>query len=234
MAKEAQSTQATHMDDGNDMAEDGEEPESVKILKEEAKFDEIMVWGHDRLPAADDTFVKGIEEWIAFAEAVWVDPRSSCSELTHHLADSRDDSRTLATFRQGFSLTASAVVLNSSFALISIVRIGSRLRSHGRTIPLHSLLLCQPFVLESLVGLISCTSLPESLEDPTSFLLFRPLTTGILLRPILEHLSILPIFPSTFMIGISTCSRHTHLDELASHVCTDEITPFAIRHEDVP
>lgn len=29
-----------------------------------------MVWGHDALPAGDDPFVKGVEEWIAFAEMV--------------------------------------------------------------------------------------------------------------------------------------------------------------------
>ncbi len=46
------------------------QPERVEVLKEEASFDAITVWGHDRLPAADDSFLKGIEEWIAFAEAV--------------------------------------------------------------------------------------------------------------------------------------------------------------------
>jgi Ribonuclease H2 non-catalytic subunit (Ylr154p-like) len=42
------------------------------MLKEEAVFDTITVWGHDRLPAADDNFVKGLEEWISFAEAVCI------------------------------------------------------------------------------------------------------------------------------------------------------------------
>lgn len=51
---------------------DGEsEPEeSVKILDAQGTFDEMMVWGHENLPAADDTFVKGVEEWIRFAETV--------------------------------------------------------------------------------------------------------------------------------------------------------------------
>ncbi len=54
--------------------EEGEEghaePESVKVLEGNTTFDHLMVWGHEVLPAADDPFVKGAEEWIAFAEAV--------------------------------------------------------------------------------------------------------------------------------------------------------------------
>ena len=44
-----------------------------------------MVWGHEILPAADDTFVKGVEEWVRFAETVCASPRTSMnmeSELT--------------------------------------------------------------------------------------------------------------------------------------------------------
>ena len=49
-----------------------EKPEPVKMLDVAATFDEVVVWGHEVLPASDDTFVKGVEEWIAFAEAVWI------------------------------------------------------------------------------------------------------------------------------------------------------------------
>lgn len=56
--------------DDEDAAENDAQAEPVKILKEAANFDMITVWGHDRLPAVDDNFVKGIEEWIAFAEAI--------------------------------------------------------------------------------------------------------------------------------------------------------------------
>jgi ribonuclease H2 subunit C len=35
-----------------------------------SSFDDMVVWGHDRVPDSDDTFVKGIEEWISFAEAI--------------------------------------------------------------------------------------------------------------------------------------------------------------------
>lgn len=60
----------------NDIAEDGEtEAEGpVKVLEVQGTFDEVMVWGHEILPAADDTFVKGVEEWVRFAETVGVFP----------------------------------------------------------------------------------------------------------------------------------------------------------------
>lgn len=57
-------------EDEDDEPED--KPEPVKILQSTATFSEITVWGHDALPAADDPFVKGVEEWIAFAEALHV------------------------------------------------------------------------------------------------------------------------------------------------------------------
>jgi ribonuclease H2 subunit C len=55
-------------DEGDDHEAEAEEP--VKILETEGTFDEIVVWGHEALPAADDTFVKGVEEWLQFADAV--------------------------------------------------------------------------------------------------------------------------------------------------------------------
>lgn len=44
--------------------------EPVKILETQATFDNFVVWGHEISPAADDTFVKGVDEWIKLAEAV--------------------------------------------------------------------------------------------------------------------------------------------------------------------
>lgn len=44
----------------------------MKILEEQSTFDEIMVWDHEVAPAADDPFVKGVEEWVRLAEAVWL------------------------------------------------------------------------------------------------------------------------------------------------------------------
>jgi ribonuclease H2 subunit C len=73
-SKEPRSVHLGQSEDDEDISEDEERPERVKILKEEATFDSITVWGHDRLSAADDTFAKGIEEWIGFAEAVCIRP----------------------------------------------------------------------------------------------------------------------------------------------------------------
>lgn len=61
---------ARSFDDDEDEEEDEEKPEPVKLLDVAATFDNLVVWGHDVTPAADDVYVKGIEEWIAFAQAV--------------------------------------------------------------------------------------------------------------------------------------------------------------------
>ncbi|KAJ5972493.1 Ribonuclease H2 subunit C [Penicillium vulpinum] len=62
-----------------DSAEDAEaEPEEpVKILETQGIFEEFVVWGHEALPAADDTFVKGVEEWLQFADAMHTAPISA-------------------------------------------------------------------------------------------------------------------------------------------------------------
>lgn len=44
--------------------------EEVKVLEQRSTFDEFVVWGHETAPAADDPFVKGVEEWLKLAEAV--------------------------------------------------------------------------------------------------------------------------------------------------------------------
>ncbi|MCJ1231558.1 hypothetical protein MMC12_008235 [Toensbergia leucococca] len=57
-------------EDDEDDEEDDEEDEPVKVLEETAVFQEIFVWGHEAVPEADHPFVRGIEEWIAFADAI--------------------------------------------------------------------------------------------------------------------------------------------------------------------
>ncbi|KAJ6149738.1 Ribonuclease H2 subunit C [Penicillium samsonianum] len=63
----------------SDGAEDAEaEPEEpVKIMETQSTFDEFVVWGHEALPAADDTFVKGVEEWLQFADAMHTTPSAT-------------------------------------------------------------------------------------------------------------------------------------------------------------
>ena len=48
--------------------EEVEEP--VKILEGLSEIKEIIVWDHDQLPAADDAFMKGVDEFIQFADAI--------------------------------------------------------------------------------------------------------------------------------------------------------------------
>ncbi|KAJ9192169.1 hypothetical protein DTO164E3_8505 [Paecilomyces variotii] len=57
--------------------QDGELEEPIKVLETQATFDEFVVWGHEIMPAADDPFVKGVEEWIKFAEAMHLSPQAS-------------------------------------------------------------------------------------------------------------------------------------------------------------
>jgi ribonuclease H2 subunit C len=54
--------------------EDEQVAEPTKILEAVAAFDDVTVWGHDQVPGSDDAFLKGIEEWIAFAEAIHSPP----------------------------------------------------------------------------------------------------------------------------------------------------------------
>ncbi|KIW21084.1 hypothetical protein PV08_01663 [Exophiala spinifera] len=57
--------------------EEEEPPEPVKVLEEVTTFDDVIVWGHDQVPSQDDAFVKGLEEWISFAEAIHGKPRAA-------------------------------------------------------------------------------------------------------------------------------------------------------------
>ena len=64
------------VDDDIEIADEEEEPpEPIQILQEKSTFDKIVVWGHDAIPSNEDPFVKGIEEWISFAEAIHATPR---------------------------------------------------------------------------------------------------------------------------------------------------------------
>ncbi|CAG8098757.1 unnamed protein product [Penicillium salamii] len=60
----------TQQPDNDNAHDESEMEEPVKILETQGTFDDIVVWGHETVPAADDTFVKGVEEWLQFAEAV--------------------------------------------------------------------------------------------------------------------------------------------------------------------
>jgi hypothetical protein len=54
--------------------EDAEEVPEVKVMEEQSEFGDMIVWGHEALPDdMADPYVRGVEEWVAFAEQVcWV------------------------------------------------------------------------------------------------------------------------------------------------------------------
>ena len=65
--KQQQVTEQQAEDEETEVDED-----RVERISAIGSFDEIMVWGHDTRISEDDSFVKGIGEWISFAETVGV------------------------------------------------------------------------------------------------------------------------------------------------------------------
>ena len=47
-----------------------EEQEDMTVLNEIGSFDNLLIWNHESIINEDDAFVKGLNEWISFAEAV--------------------------------------------------------------------------------------------------------------------------------------------------------------------
>ena len=47
-----------------------EEQEDMTVMNEIGSFDNLLLWNHESMINEDDTFVKGLSEWIRFAEAV--------------------------------------------------------------------------------------------------------------------------------------------------------------------
>ncbi|KAL8840720.1 MAG: hypothetical protein Q9170_001238 [Blastenia crenularia] len=56
--------------EGEEAMEDDEEEEEITIMEEVGEFGEIMVWGHESVAQGDDTFIRSLEEWIDFADAM--------------------------------------------------------------------------------------------------------------------------------------------------------------------
>ncbi|CAD6573079.1 MAG: hypothetical protein ASARMPREDX12_005805 [Alectoria sarmentosa] len=51
--------------------EEGEEErEEVIVLNEVGSFEKVVIWNHESMVDGDDDFVKGLKEWIGFAEAM--------------------------------------------------------------------------------------------------------------------------------------------------------------------
>ncbi|KAF3038018.1 hypothetical protein E8E11_003550 [Didymella keratinophila] len=61
--------------DDEDMDEVVDElPEEVKIAEQIGEFDEVVVWGHGgTVDEGSDMFVRGVREWVGFAESMHCD-----------------------------------------------------------------------------------------------------------------------------------------------------------------
>lgn len=42
----------------------------TKVMEQQGRFEEVVVWGHEAVPEDEDLYVKGMQEWVGFAEAV--------------------------------------------------------------------------------------------------------------------------------------------------------------------
>ncbi|KAF1944407.1 ribonuclease H1 small subunit [Clathrospora elynae] len=55
-------------------AEEESMPVEVKMAEQVGEFDEIIVWGHGgEVDGGQDMFVRGITEWVGFAESMHID-----------------------------------------------------------------------------------------------------------------------------------------------------------------
>jgi ribonuclease H2 subunit C len=64
--------------------QDSEDTPKVKVMEEQSEFDDIMIWGHEALPEdTADPYVRGMEEWIAFAKEVRCPTKSLTVCLTN-------------------------------------------------------------------------------------------------------------------------------------------------------
>jgi ribonuclease H2 subunit C len=78
-----------HNEEEEDEEEDEEEeiPVEVKVVEEKGRFEEILVWQHESVPAEEeDVYIKGLGEWMSWAEKVSAAPiyceREDLRELT--------------------------------------------------------------------------------------------------------------------------------------------------------
>ncbi|KAI0470324.1 ribonuclease H2, subunit C [Xylaria cf. heliscus] len=70
-AKPETSTKQELIDDDVEVIENPEDQLEVGTMKGKAAFDELMIWGHESTSDSSvDPYVRGMEEWIAFAEEI--------------------------------------------------------------------------------------------------------------------------------------------------------------------
>ncbi|CAK3874288.1 ribonuclease H1 small subunit [Lecanosticta acicola] len=67
---EVDKLQQNEQEEEEEEEEEAEETVEVKKLEQVGRFEEIVVWGHETAPGGEDVYIKGIREWIGFAEAM--------------------------------------------------------------------------------------------------------------------------------------------------------------------
>ncbi|KAI9798034.1 MAG: hypothetical protein M1835_005037 [Candelina submexicana] len=69
----------------DDKEGDEMEAQDTKVLEENASFDEIVVWGHEAVPETEsDPYIRGLDEWIAFAETMHSYPSRKLAKSHEH------------------------------------------------------------------------------------------------------------------------------------------------------
>ncbi|KAI0863788.1 ribonuclease H2, subunit C [Xylaria cubensis] len=70
-AKPETGTRPESADEDVEVIENPEDQLEVGAMKGKAAFDELMIWGHESTSDSSmDPYVRGMEEWIAFAEEI--------------------------------------------------------------------------------------------------------------------------------------------------------------------
>jgi ribonuclease H2 subunit C len=56
-------------------------PVEVKVAEQVGEFDEVVVWGHGgEVDGSQDMFIRGMNEWVGFAESMHVDEEEDTQE----------------------------------------------------------------------------------------------------------------------------------------------------------
>ncbi|KAI3328139.1 ribonuclease H2, subunit C [Ustulina deusta] len=72
------STEQEPIDEDVEVIENPEEQLQVGTMRGKAEFDELMIWGHESTgDSSADPYVRGMEEWISFAEEIHSSPTES-------------------------------------------------------------------------------------------------------------------------------------------------------------
>lgn len=57
-------------DGANDGEDDAEDQVPLESMDQVSRFQDITVWNHEMVPSADESFSRGVNEWLAFAQVI--------------------------------------------------------------------------------------------------------------------------------------------------------------------